>query len=74
MQKVWSGGAIQRALWVILVHGVGLAAMFVIARTYLRVTRVKGLGYEDYCLRFPYLLLEPSNQGMPRVPYKESKM
>ena len=37
--------AIQRALWVIIVHDVGLAAIFVIARTYLRITHVKGLGF-----------------------------
>ena len=64
----------QREQWANLVHGVGLAAIFVIARTFLRITRVKGLGIEDCCISFAYLLLEPNNQGMPRVPYKESKM
>ena len=36
---------------------VGLATMFIIARTFLRVTRVKGLGYEDFCIHFAYLML-----------------
>ena len=31
--------------------------MFVVARTYLRITRVKGLGIEDHCIYFAYLML-----------------
>ena len=36
---------------------VALASIFVVARTYLRITRVRGLGYEDFCIHFAYLLL-----------------
>ena len=36
---------------------VGLAGMFVIARTYLRIARVKGLGIEDYFIYFAYFML-----------------
>ena len=41
----------------ILWCSVGLAAVFVVVRTYLRVTRVIRLGYEDYCIYFAYLML-----------------
>ena len=36
---------------------VGLATMFITARIFLRLTRVKGLGCEDFCIQFAYLML-----------------
>ena len=35
---------------------VALAGIFVIARTFLRITRIKGLGLEDFCIYFAYLM------------------
>ena len=54
-------------------EGVGLAATFVVARTYLRVARIRGLGYEDYWIYLACLLLERSNQGMPRGRTRKAK-
>ena len=34
-----------------------LATIFVVARTFLRITRIKGLGYQDFCIYFAYLML-----------------